>query len=327
MIDLLPKTKIHSLFLQESGKMLRQLIEESRTGVYIADEQGNLVYVNQAFVHILGYMDRNEVLGRNLARELYVHPEDRKIFLKAMENTGFVRDYEVKNLRRDKSVVVLSVTSNVIRDDADQVIGIEGMVHDITQKKKIEDSLKEEKEKLTLIMGLEANLNRIHHIDELSKFAVEQIARLFQARKCSIMLYNEESKELYIQAAKGLSGEIIKNARKKVGEPIAGVVVQNRQPILVANIEYDKQFQHANRLNYDTRSFVCVPILAGPRCLGVLSVTDKYAGAGEVFSDIDLSVLCAAAHALGIALENAHSYSFLENLAYRQPWNHLRRLY
>lgn len=322
---LLNKTKLYRLFFQESGKVLRQLIEESRTGVYIADEQGNLVYVNSAFVTILGYQRKEELLGKNLARELYANPTDREAFLKAMEKTGFVRDYEVCNLRKDRSVVVLSVTSNWIKDDANGIIGVEGIVRDITDKKKIEEAFKQEREKLSQIMDFEESLSLIHDANQAGKTAVREIADIFQAQKCSLMRYNHEEKYLYIQAAKGLDEQIVKNTRKKMGEGISGIMAQKRCPVLVSNIDYDKDFQQFRQPYYSTRSFISAPVMLGQKFLGIINVTDKISK--EAFSDTDLKMLCAAAKAVGITLENAAMYRQLENLAFGQPWVNFVRWY
>lgn len=49
-----------------------------------------------------------------------------------MEKTGFVRDYIIKNVKNDGKEIILSVTSNYIRNSQEQVIGFEGVVEDIT---------------------------------------------------------------------------------------------------------------------------------------------------------------------------------------------------
>ena len=58
--------------------MYRKLVENLHVGIYVADAKGNLVYVNQGFVNILGYASKDEVIGLNLADNLYVNPEERK---------------------------------------------------------------------------------------------------------------------------------------------------------------------------------------------------------------------------------------------------------
>lgn len=327
MTNLLARTKLYNLLFLESKKMFHFLVEESRAGVYIADIEGNLLYVNSAFVTLLGYFNKEELLGKNLAKELYVNPMEREYFLKAMEKTGFVRDYEVRNRRKDGSVVILSVTSNWIKDEANQVIGIEGIVHDVTEKKKIEEMFKEEKDKLTQILNFEESLSLIHKIEQLGKFSVEQIAGILKTQKCSLMLYDQKKQDLFIQAAKGLSESTILNIRKKMGEPIAGIIAQKREPVLVSNIEYDKHFQQSNRPYYATRSFISVPVLFGQKLLGVINAADKFSTSWEVFSETDLKMLCVIQRAVGIALENAGLFQRLEDLATGEPWRSLRQRY
>ena len=43
--------------------VLRTLVEELKMGVYMADARGNLLYINNAFVNILGYQNKDEILG------------------------------------------------------------------------------------------------------------------------------------------------------------------------------------------------------------------------------------------------------------------------
>ncbi len=121
--------------------MYRRLVENLHAGIYVADAKGNLIYVNQSFVNILGYAGKDEVIGLNLADQPYVHPDDRKELLKKIEKLSFVRDYEVHNKRKDGSIAVLSVTSNIIYGERSEIIGIEGIIHDITEHKKLEEDL------------------------------------------------------------------------------------------------------------------------------------------------------------------------------------------
>ena len=53
-----------------SERMYRDFIETIPCGVYMADVKGNLFYVNQAFVEILGYKEKKELIGLNLTNEL-----------------------------------------------------------------------------------------------------------------------------------------------------------------------------------------------------------------------------------------------------------------
>ncbi|MDE1920430.1 MAG: PAS domain S-box protein [Candidatus Omnitrophica bacterium] len=308
------KTQLNKLFLLESGKLLRQLIEESRAGVYMADEQGNLIYVNSAFSTILGYPFKGELIGKNLDNDLFVNPDEWVLLLNAMENKGFVSDYEVRSYRRDRSIAAVSITCNWIKDEANQAIGVEGIAHDITEKKKAEQKLMEEKEKLGQLMNLEEGLSTKLDLNQIGRFTVEQIARIFQVQVCSLMFYDEDKQELYIKAAHGLDDDVIKTTHLKIGEAVAGLIVQKRQPILVSNIDYEMQLHRASYHHYITRSFISSPIMHGARILGVINLTDK--NTQETFLPIDLQMLCVASRIIGIAVENANRFKRLENLAF-----------
>lgn len=119
----------------------RRLVENLHAGIYVADAQGRIVYVNHAFVYILGYASKDDLIGHSLADQLYLHPEDRRKFLHDIERVGFVKNYEIDNKRKDGSTVHLSVTSNVIYDEHNAVAGIEGVVYDISDHKKIQSRL------------------------------------------------------------------------------------------------------------------------------------------------------------------------------------------
>ena len=58
----------------------------------------------------------------------------------------------------------------------------------------------------------------------------------------SLLLVNERE-ELYILAARGLDDHFIKNYRAKMGEGIAGTVAKNRRPVLVEDIDNDRDFR------------------------------------------------------------------------------------
>jgi signal transduction histidine kinase len=74
---------------------------------------------------------------------------------------------------------------------------------------------------------------------------------------------------LSVAAAVGLPVALDIATHRRVGEPIAGQVAQSRQPLLVA----DRDAQSGHDGQYETGSFICVPIALADTC-GVLSIAD-----------------------------------------------------
>ena len=62
--------------LQKSEEKYRTIFERSRDAIILTNPHGNIVEVNQAGVHILGYKTQKEVLALYAAMELFVERED-----------------------------------------------------------------------------------------------------------------------------------------------------------------------------------------------------------------------------------------------------------
>ena len=96
---------------------------------------------NQAMLDMLGYDNKEEFLTLDIARDVYMNPEDRKIFQDLVEKKGFVKDFEVEFKRKDGRKVTILMTGNIIRDGDERIIGYEGINTDITERKNIEYEL------------------------------------------------------------------------------------------------------------------------------------------------------------------------------------------
>lgn len=311
------KDKEINLLFADAERLYRNLIESVRCGVYMADKEGNLFFVNQTFVDIFGYETKDEILGVNIAQELYVDSSARDEFLQRIEDKGFVRDYEVEGVRKDKSCVILSVTSNYIQNGDGEVVGVEGVVRDVTEKAHLTQRLKTEKEKLEEILNFDEKVSSIRRLDKLVDFVVAKSTKILNAEKCSLMLIDDAKDELCIKGAKGLSEEIVAGTRVKLGESIAGRVAKEGAQVLVTNIEYDDHFARKKNESYKSRSFMSAAIKIKRKLIGVVNVADKKGG--QLFDEVDLKILCAIVRQAAVAIENASLNKELEYLSVTDP--------
>ncbi|MCK5260372.1 MAG: diguanylate cyclase [Candidatus Omnitrophica bacterium] len=317
----------------ESQHMFRRLVERGHISIFIADIKGYLFYVNHAFVGMLGFETKDDILGTNLADMIFQDSGKRAEFLRKINKTGFVRDYRVEMIRSDHVSVILSVTSNLVENDKGVVIGIEGIVHNVTRRNQLEEDLMTEKKKLEQLLEFDEAVSPIKDFDELAECVVERTAKILEVMKCSLMVLGDETGTLSIAVARGLSDEVVKEAKVKLGEMIAGVVAKDGQPLLVRNIEYDRKFQRANRPTYLGRSFMIAPITLGEKVVGVINVSDKILKKGmnsnvppnyeQAFGDVDLKILCSISREVSTAFENIQLYEQLNSLAVTDPLTHI----
>jgi PAS domain S-box-containing protein len=122
--------------LRKSEEKYRSLFEDSRDAVVITNREGKLVDVNQAWLDLYGYT-RGEIADLNVG-QLYASPDDQSRFQEGIEQKGFVRDYEFKARKKDETEMDCLITATVRRVDDESILGYQGIIRDITEKKRLE---------------------------------------------------------------------------------------------------------------------------------------------------------------------------------------------
>lgn len=135
--------------LREAEEKYRGIFENSTSGIFHTTVEGRYQDANPALARILGYDSSEDLITTvtDVANQLYETPEDRAKFASTLQEYGSVKGYEVRVRRRDGTLVWLSVNARVVRDGAGNVVGYEGVVEEITERKKGEEALRESEEK------------------------------------------------------------------------------------------------------------------------------------------------------------------------------------
>ncbi|MGE3667354.1 MAG: PAS domain S-box protein, partial [Steroidobacteraceae bacterium] len=133
--------------LRSSEAKFRQLFENAMEGVYQSSRDGRLMSVNPAFVRMLGYASAEELYALPSVSMCYWFPADRADFTRRLESEGKIRNAEFRLRRRDGQQIVVLESAHAMRDDAGHVIGYEGTVADITERKQAEQAVFAEKER------------------------------------------------------------------------------------------------------------------------------------------------------------------------------------
>ncbi len=129
--------------IRESEERYRSLFERVQHGIFISTKKGKFLDCNPALLEMLGYQDKEEFLKIDIARDLYVNPEDRRTFQKLVERNGFAKDFEVEFKRKDGQRITILLTADPIRDEEGEIIGYQGLNIDITERKEMERRVEE----------------------------------------------------------------------------------------------------------------------------------------------------------------------------------------
>ena len=125
--------------LRESEQNFRRLFENMQDVYYRTDSQGVVLHVGPGVRRVLGY-EPHEIEGRT-AESYYPQSSDRDAFKAAIMEKGEVSDFPGQMVRRDGSIIDISISSHLLYDHAGNFAGVEGIYRDVTQRKNLEREL------------------------------------------------------------------------------------------------------------------------------------------------------------------------------------------
>lgn len=126
-------------------------------------------------------------------------------------------------------------------------------------------------------------------IDASMEMFTEFISELLDVNICSIMLSDDITRELTIKSAIGLSDDVVKRTRIRLGDKVAGWVALEGKPLLVEDIEKDERFGKKSISCYNTRSLLSVPLKVGDSVIGVMNLNNKKSAGAFTTSDLDVA--------------------------------------
>jgi signal transduction histidine kinase/DNA-binding response OmpR family regulator len=167
--------------------------------------------------------------------------------------------------------------------------------------------LKKKVAELNALYKAGMSLSTTQTLKNLLNKIVSLATEVIEAESGSIMLIQRPEETLTIEAAIGLSPDIIKNTKLELGSSIAGFVAQKGKPLIVKDIDKDPRFKQLSKKHYATRSLLCVPLKIKDNIMGVINLSDKKTG--EPFTQNDLKLLTTFASQAAIAIDDAEHFS------------------
>lgn len=182
--------------LKESEERFRKIFEESPLGMAIINLDNQLIIkVNFMLCSMLGYNEK-ELIGLTIPE--ITHPEDLENNMELLEKIirGDIPFFTIEKryTKKDKKIMWGNLTASIIRDKNEIPLYGIGMIADITERKEIENKLKEsEEELLRLNKELE---QRVEERTEEFKESEAKYRTLFEQAADSIVLIDTETEDL-----------------------------------------------------------------------------------------------------------------------------------
>jgi len=144
-LDDVTKRKEAEEAIREAERQYREMFTEAPEGMFRVTVTGELLAVNPAGAHMLGFESPAEALAAlgKVPGGLWLNPEERSLYTGLMEVNGEVHDSQCEFKRRDGSPLWISLSARKVTENKGQTIYYQGFFENLSEKKRLEQELKD----------------------------------------------------------------------------------------------------------------------------------------------------------------------------------------
>ena len=292
---------------QKAEEKYRMLFEQAQEGVFVSTPEGDLLDCNDAFVTMLGYGSRDELMALDMGSVLHAVAEEREAFEKAIGAHNYVRNFETTVRRKDGTLLTVAQSCFATRGATGVVERYQGFVLDITEKKRSEDEMRRRNRELNALNAMAVIATQSFDLDEILNLTLRQVISLFGAETGSVYLATSPDGTYRRRAGCGPRSE----ARARMSEVVfveglgdlvmrsrAEVVTQDFLPHLPAGVV---EFACADRLPH----WIWVVLWSKDKPLGIMGIAGKEE---RHYSSSDENLLVAISRQLATTIEKVELY-------------------
>jgi PAS domain S-box-containing protein len=285
----------------------RLLFEQVQEGVYVADPTGKLIDCNDAFVQMLGYGNRQELMVLNLDSEICVDRKQRETFHREIESHNYVRNFEVTLRRKDGTILLAVESSFATRDSGGKVQRYQGFVLDTTEKRRAEDEMRRRNRELNALNAMAVVAAQSFDLDEILNLTLRQVVTLFGAESGTVYLSDTDQPTYRRRAAWGpRSRDKMRPSEMSFTEGFGDLVVRSRAEVITAEYMPHLPPAVAEFLRSDEdRSWIWVLFWGKDSPVGIMGLCNHL---GYEYSSNDENLLVAISRQLATTIEKVRLY-------------------
>lgn len=293
--------------LRETEKKYRGLYEGSQDGYAFVEMDGTVREFNTAFKEMLGYTEEElrRVTYLDLTPEKW-HAVEADIIQNQVLVRGYSNLYEKEYIRKDRTVFPVSLRTYLLQDATGNPRGMWAFARDITERKRMADSLTAANERLKI---LSETAGRLLESDQPRQIVEELCRKVMAHLDCHAFfnyLVDEEKQRLYLNAWAGIPEEEARKIEWLDFEiPTCGCTARDGVPIVAENIPGTHDPRTDLVRSYGIQAYACHPLLSQGKVIGTLSFGTR---SRLSFSEDDLSLMKTVADQVSIAMERIRLY-------------------
>jgi diguanylate cyclase (GGDEF)-like protein/PAS domain S-box-containing protein len=127
--------------IRKSEERYKSLFNASLDGVFRVNADGVFTAMNPAGAGLFGYEHPEEIVGAN-ALQFWRDPADRDVYRAELKVRKSVSSYPIPAQKRDGEPIELETSSVILEDEEGNFMGIEGILRDVTSRKRVEEEFR-----------------------------------------------------------------------------------------------------------------------------------------------------------------------------------------
>jgi len=297
----------------------KTLFDHMQEGVCVSSPEGRILDCNEAFVRMMGYSSKQELMQiQDVGEALYVNTQDRKKFLAEMKEHGFVRNFEFSLKRKDGRQITV-IESSFAEHSPSGADWYEGVVLDITEKKRTEDEIRRHNRELSALNSIAITFNQSLDLDEILHAALLQMVELFGTDTAAVYLFEKETNTLRKRAGYGHRSPWLQDntAFAMPADVVVGIKTDHTEIIRNHQVISTQPFPGKFIEEEGLKALLWMILWRNDEILGVLGTSSR---SPREFSSADESIMVAVGRQLATTIEKIRLYEET-----RKAYDDLRR--
>ncbi|MGH9776191.1 MAG: PAS domain S-box protein [Candidatus Acidiferrales bacterium] len=302
----------------EAETKFRRLFENVQEGVFVSTPDGRFVDFNEAFMNLLGFESRADLLIEGNAKDYYADPQDREKLTRLLRDHGEATNFEFRLKRRDGEIRIVTESSSATRDAKGEIVAYQGFVLDISERKQAEQELRRRNRELMALNSLAQVLGESLELREALHGVLRRVCELFDADLGGMYFLDEKKGKLERAASVGHRSEYAQHfPETKIPQELLQQIQNSRATVLSPlSMPLPDVFQDM-QLKEGVEAAHWVVLWSKGRMLGAMLVACRRL---KEFSAAELNLLVAIGNQVATAIDKS---MLLEET--RRAYENLRR--
>ena len=273
----------------------QQIFDASSDAISLVDTNKNILRLNRAMAEMTG-LKPEELIGRNCCEVLHGSSTFNDC---PLSQPGELVGRKESELQLNNRWYIVSL--DPVFDEEGKLQHIVHILHDITDRKATEESVRSQRNALSSIYNLSTLLRTTKTSKELIKVVLKEAKHRLQGDDGSIMLLSPDSKYFKIAEAEGLWIDYT-GYKFPVTEGLCSLVLKSGEPYITDDYSSEDRELHFHNQAELTGPMVLVPLKTEAETIGVLEVSRRLENAGQPFTTEEVELLSAIGEIAGNAL-------------------------